>query len=296
MSLRVLAPAAVGLAAGAVLAVVAGPVRVQLSIAPALLAAVAGVLATALLLAARRRRDAEAVRRQAAVDAVERSRRRFVRRLDHELKNPLTALLAALPEPGVAREQADRIRRLLADLRRVADVETAELDRSPVDIAEVLREAVDSATADTGGGRTVRVDVPAAPWPLPAVSGDADLLLVALYNLVANALKYTAPGDVIEVRAREAGPSVVVEIADTGPGIPADEQDVVWEELARGRSAGARPGSGIGLSLVRVIAARHGGSAGLRSREGAGTSVHLTLPVAGREPDGGAGAGVASRR
>lgn len=285
MRLRRLAPAAVGLVAGGVLALVAGSVRVELSAAPALLAVVTGALVTALLLLARRRQDAAAARQRAAVDAVERSRRRFVQRLDHELKNPLTALLAALPEDGVARRQADRIRRLLADLRRVADVETAELDRAPVDIAAVLREAVESATADAGDGRTVRIDVPAAPWPLPAVAGDADLLLLAFYNLVANALKYTEPDDVIEVRAREAGPSIVVEVADTGPGIAPDEQDVVWEELARGGSAAGRPGSGIGLSLVRVIAARHGGSAGLRSRTGAGTSVQVTLPTVGRGPE-----------
>ena len=285
MRLRLLAPAAGGIAAGVVLALAAGSVRVELSVAPALLAVVAGALVTTLLLLQRRRRDTAAARQRAAVDAVERSRRRFVQRLAHELKNPLPALLAALPEDGVARRQADRIRRLLTDLRRVADVETAELDRAPVDIAAVLREAVGSATADTGGGRTVRVDVPAAPWPLPTVSGDADLLLLAFYNLVANALKYTKPDDVIEVRAREAGPSIVVEVADTGPGIALDEQDVVWEELARGRSAAGRPGSGIGLSLVRVIAARHGGSAGLRSREGAGTSVHVTLPTVARGPE-----------
>lgn len=280
-----LAPATAGLVVAAILAVTTPHTRLYLQVAPTLVAALAGALITvALLLRARLRvrRDAAAAAAVAtAIGDVQQSRRRFVRRLDHELKNPLTALLAALAgrEDTVEHAQADRIRRLLSDLRRVADVETVELDRAPVDLPQLLREAAESATADVGTDRTVRVDVPAAPWPLPTVSGDADLLLVALYNLISNAIKYTATGDIVEVRAREVGPTVVVEVADTGPGISEDEHTLVWEELARGRSSTGRPGSGVGLALVRVIAARHGGTVGLRSRLGAGTSVYLTLPA-----------------
>lgn len=149
-------------------------------------------------------------------------------------------------------------------------------------MAALLKEAVESAVADAGDARTVTVDVPSAPWPLPSVAGDADLLLVAVYNVVANALKYTTADDVIEVRAREApgaAPSVVIEVADTGPGTAQDEQQLVWEELARGRAGAAVPGSGVGLALVRVIVHRHSGSVALRSRLGHGTSVYLQLPA-----------------
>lgn len=73
---------------------------------------------------------------------------------------------------------------------------------------------------------------------------------------------------------------VVVEVADTGIGIPDDEPGQVWEELARGRAARGVPGTGLGLTLVRVIATRHGGQAVLRSRAGQGTVVSLRLPLA----------------
>jgi two-component system OmpR family sensor kinase len=81
------------------------------------------------------------------------------------------------------------------------------------------------------------------------------------------------------MRAFEDGSSIVVEVADTGPGIPAEEIDQVWEELYRGQGARSIPGSGLGLSLVRAIVTRHGGQVGLRSRTGQGTVVTLRLPV-----------------
>ena len=104
-------------------------------------------------------------------------------------------------------------------------------------------------------------------------------MFVAVQNLVTNAVKYSRPGDTLEIRASEDGAAVLVEIADTGIGIPADEVGQVWEELPRGRAARAVPGTGIGLALVRVIVARHGGRVAIRSREGQGTVVSVWLPV-----------------
>jgi two-component system OmpR family sensor kinase len=75
---------------------------------------------------------------------------------------------------------------------------------------------------------------------------------------------------------------VLIEVADTGAGIPADEIDQVWQELARGRHARSLPGTGIGLALVRVIVARHGGQVAIRSRDGQGTVVSVRLLAAGR--------------
>jgi two-component system, OmpR family, sensor kinase len=78
------------------------------------------------------------------------------------------------------------------------------------------------------------------------------------------------------------GAWLLLEVADTGIGIPSDEVGQVWQELARGRAARSLPGTGIGLALVRVIVARHGGRAAIRSRDGQGTVVSIQLPVAGR--------------
>ena len=83
------------------------------------------------------------------------------------------------------------------------------------------------------------------PWPVPPVPGDRDMLFVATYNLLGNALKFTRPGDVVEARAFEDGDAVVIEVADTGPGIPQEELPCVWEELCRGQNARGVPGSGL---------------------------------------------------
>jgi two-component system OmpR family sensor kinase len=110
---------------------------------------------------------------------------------------------------------------------------------------------------------------------------DRDLLYLAVYNLLDNALKFTRPGDTVEVRAFEDGASVVIEVADTGPGIPEDELPHVWEELYRGQGARAAPGSGLGLALVRAIVELHGGQINLRSRAGQGTVFTVRLPIKG---------------
>lgn len=211
-------------------------------------------------------------------------RRRFLRRLDHELKNPLTALraglanLSALPA-GAQRDaarasveaQVARLSRLVADLRKLA-----ELERTPVEVGQLLAEAVELAQGTPD--RAITLTLPQAPWPLPPAPGDRDLLFLACYNLLDNACKFTRPGDAIEVRAFEDGRWVVVEVADTGPGIPGEDQPHVFEELYRGKNAQGMEGSGLGLALVRAVAQHHGGSVAVRSREEEGTAVTLRLP------------------
>ncbi len=255
----------------------------------------AGALLTLLALPAaavgmhgarRRARDLEAARAACADD-----RHRFLRRLDHELKNPLTALraglinLSALPA-GAQRDaarasveaQVARLSRLATDLRKLAELERRPLERTPVDVGQLLAEAVELARETPD--RAVTLTLPQAPWPLPSVPGDRDLLFLACYNLLDNACKFTRPGDAIEVRAFEDGRWIVVEVADTGPGIPADDLPHVFEELYRGENARGVEGSGLGLALVRAVARHHGGSVTVRSREGEGTAFTLRLPLA----------------
>jgi two-component system OmpR family sensor kinase len=240
-------------------------------------------------------------------------RRRFLQRLDHELKNPLTAIRAGLanlangldtatlrqpfdPSTGLrtgsAQETAQqealasieaqvlRLSRLTSDLRKLAELEGRPLERVPVDIAELLQEAVTLAQEQPEAeARRLTLTLPQAPWPVPDVLGDWDLLFLATYNLLDNALKFTRPGDTVEVRAFESGTFVAIEVADTGPGIPQEELPRVWEELYRGQGARGVPGSGLGLALVRAIVERHGGQVTLRSRAGQGTVVTMRLPV-----------------
>lgn len=221
------------------------------------------------------------------------NRRQFLRRLDHELKNPLTAILAGLANLSVLEQAEDRaatvrsvqsqvgrLRRLVSELRKLSELETRPLDRAQFDLTELLEDAFSLAQDQEGAGeRALTLSIPRAPWPLPAIHGDRDLLVLAFHNLLDNAIKFSRPGDTIEVRAFEDGSSVVVEVADTGPGIPEKDQGLVWEELYRGEDARGIPGSGLGLALVRAIMARHDGTITLRSRPGEGTVFTLRLPV-----------------
>jgi two-component system OmpR family sensor kinase len=220
-------------------------------------------------------------------------RRRFLQRLDHELKNPLTAIRAGLTniaqqsldeyaagEVSAVQAQVLRISRLVADLRKLAALEITPLETTTVNMAELLTDVV-SVLEDQAGtdDRRISLIVPNAPWPLPDVKGDPDLLLLAVHNLLDNAVKFTSAGDTIEVRAFDDGNDIVIEVADTGPGIPENEIDRVWEELYRGEQARGVPGSGLGLSLVRAIIEKHGGNVGLRSRPDQGTVFSVHLPV-----------------
>jgi two-component system OmpR family sensor kinase len=295
----VLIPVAAGLVIASLMAdipTLTNPIiymRVDLGTLAVIIGLSLSVLATVGLvlweLAARRgEQRATGVRAQAAEE-----RRRFLQRLDHELKNPLTAIRAgmanlanglatATQQEALASVEAQvlRLSRLTADLRKLAELEARPLERVPVDIAELLQEAVTLAQEQPQAeARRLTLTLPQAPWPVPDVFGDWDLLFLATYNLLDNALKFTRPGDTVEVRAFEGGTFVVIEVADTGPGIPQDEVPRVWEELYRGQGARGVPGSGLGLALVRAIVERHGGQVTLRSREGQGTVVTMRLSV-----------------
>ena len=225
-------------------------------------------------------------------------RRRFLHRLDHEIKNPLTGLRAALVNlqeaRGVEERQraannasraVDRLSRLLADLRKLSDLEERSLENLPVDVPELLQDMVDAARSlPAYGQREVNLLISRVPSPFPTVRGDRDLLGVAMYNLVENALKFTSETESVEVRALEDGRTIVVEVADSGGGILAGDLSNIFEELYRGSNARGVDGSGLGLALVRRIVALHGGEIDVRSRqeEPRGTVFTVRLPVSKR--------------
>ena len=254
------------------------------------------LLALAVTVIRRRLRQAEQEGRRQAQEEAWSRHQQFLRRLDHELKNPLTAVRAAvadLPQApphelqarvDVVDAQARRMGRLVTDLRKLADLETAALSLEDVDIAETVHDAaqaVGEEGAAWGGAPRIRLDLPQVPWPLSHVRGDGDLLYSAVYNVISNASKYTQPGGTVEVRGREESGTVTIEVADTGIGVPQADLPAVWSELARAGNARGLPGSGLGLALVSTIVRRHGGSVRMASREGVGTRVWLSLPVAG---------------
>ncbi len=172
------------------------------------------------------------------------------------------------------------MRQLVADLRKLSELETRPLDLSPIEMTALLEEAFTLAGDYSGADeRELTLSIPRAPWPLPTISGDYDLLVLAVHNLLTNAIKFSQPGDTIEMRALEDGSQVAIEVADTGPGIPEEEISHVWQELYRGKGDRGIQGSGLGLALVRAIVSRDEGDITLRSRPGEGTVFTMRLSV-----------------
>lgn len=231
----------------------------------------------------------------AAIRDYDEGHRRFIRRLDHELKNPLMSLQVSLENLQVASDMdarrkiesnmqkaLERLIHLLRDLRKLSDLNESMLEREPVDVPELVTEILEVALSAPGREqRQVKALVTQVPTPPPPVMGDRDLLGLALYNLLDNALKFTIQNEAIEVRVRENGREVVIEVADSGPGIHPEEQGRVFEELYRGENALSIEGSGLGLAFVKRIVALHHGELTLRSRkdEQHGTIFSVRLPA-----------------
>lgn len=226
------------------------------------------------------------------------NRRQFIRRLDHEIKNPLTGLQAALvnmSEVSVdsdrrragenARHALNRLKRLLADLRKLAELEERPLELLPVDIPTMLEDVVEAIQSlPAAQERKVGLLIARVPWPFPPVTGDRDLLSLVFYNLLENALKFTSRSDSVEVRALEDGKAIVIEVADGGAGISPGELPKIFDELYRGTNARGIEGSGLGLALTRRIVVLHDGTLEVRSRQQdpRGTVFTVRLPVARR--------------
>lgn len=222
-------------------------------------------------------------------------RRRFLRRLDHELKNPLLIVRLAVdtlqqPASNLSEEQqaslkrlvqqSQRLQRLVEGLRLLAELDEAELERARVLLPEVLEEAIALGDGDAAWETDVVLRLQQVPWPVGALWGDRDLLVMAFHNLLDNARKFSGENGRVEVRASEDGGMAVVEIADTGVGIPAEEAGYIFDELYRAQNARGVPGSGLGLALVQRIVELHGGEIRMRSRVGQGTVVSVRLPLA----------------
>jgi two-component system, OmpR family, sensor kinase len=206
------------------------------------------------------------------------SRHRFLGRLDHELRNRLTAVQAGLARLQDAhfeddqqeafesvQGQIERLSKMAAGLSKLADIETRRIEPAPVNVADLLDEIRDVAQGNPKADDRNLIFHRPEIWSLPDISGDRDLLFLALYNLLDNAIKYTRSGDTIEVWASKDGPYVVVRVTDTGPGIPENEKPHVWEELYRGEGSQAITGNGLGLALVKAIVTCHKGKVTLDS-------------------------------
>lgn len=231
----------------------------------------------------------------------EESNRRFLRRLDHELKNPLTIIrlgavnlqqsqnltleqTSSLDRIG---QQVQRLQTLVEDLRWLTELEEGRLEQTTVNLGDVLEEAIEMVQAIPGReDKEVDLSLQEAPWPLGVVEGDRDLLILAFRNLLDNAIKFTGEQGQVQVRATDDGSVAEIEVADTGPGIPEEEMPHIFEELYRGRQAKRVEGSGLGLALVQRIIKLHGGDIAVLSRDRQGTVMTVRLPLVSRESNG----------
>lgn len=230
--------------------------------------------------------------RLAAQDA---TRRRFLADVSHELRTPLTVMRGeaevalrvrdgSLSDDardaldGVV-EQSEHMSRLVDDLLFVARREAGEapLDRVRVEAGPILDGAVaDAARLASDGAVTLAADATARATELDVDPSRIHQLLMVLLD---NALRYSPDGGTVRVEARRTKDGLSVAVHDDGIGIPADEAPHVFDRFVRGSNA-LPGGTGLGLPVAKAIATAHGGTLTLESREGQGTTVTLTLPLA----------------
>ncbi len=220
----------------------------------------------------------------------------FVATVSHELRTPLTSMMGFLEmiregEAGELNDEqkrflaivyrsSERLQRLVGDLLFVArlDANGLQLRFGEARLDEIVRETIESSGALA---RSREVHLNAEVSDVPAVSGDRERLSQLVGNLVSNALKFTPAGGSVVARTFVDGRNVVVEIEDTGIGIPVGEQDRLFQRFFRSSTATeqAIPGTGLGLVISRAIAEAHGGSIGVTSAAGEGTCFRVEIPI-----------------
>jgi PAS domain S-box-containing protein len=220
----------------------------------------------------------------------------FVALVSHELRTPLTSILGYLEllldgdAGGISAEQerflkvidrnAKRLVRLVGDLLLVAQIEagTLALEHEPIDLAHVVSECIEAArpTALEKG-----LQLSLEGHESAQLLGDRTRLAQLLDNLVSNAIKFTPAGGRVVVRLWRDDAEVRVEVADSGIGIAAEEQDQLFQRFFRTAEATrlAIQGTGLGLTITKAIAEAHGGGIELASERGAGTTFIVRLPV-----------------
>ncbi len=225
---------------------------------------------------------------------VEAVRRDFVANVSHELKTPVgaLALLAEATEEaaddpeavsrfaGRMRQEAARLTVLVRDLITLTRIQSAEpvTDARPVDIGAVVTEAIDRCrmkankqgiTLASGGHQDLYV------------LGDEDMLVTALRNLIENAVAYSPERTRVVISTQRSGKKAEISVADQGIGIPERDLERIFERFyrvdpARSRATG---GTGLGLAIVKHVTAAHGGKVKVWSKEGAGSTFTLRLPL-----------------
>jgi PAS domain S-box-containing protein len=235
----------------------------------------------------------------------------FVALVSHELRTPLTSIRGYLELVlegeagdltddqrqflGVVERNAHRLLALVGDLLFLAQIEAGKLslEIGAVDLSAIAAESVETARplAEEKG-----ITLTLATGPLALIAGDRARLAQLLDNLVSNGVKFTPAGGRVDVRVRGQRGQAVIEVRDTGMGIPSEEQKHLFERFFRTAQATeqAIPGTGLGLAISKAIVHGHGGQITLASSEGSGTTFRVSIPIRHRQPEGVEQAEVAS--
>ncbi|HET6964579.1 MAG TPA: ATP-binding protein [Acidimicrobiales bacterium] len=226
-----------------------------------------------------------------SLEEEDRLRRALVADVAHELRTPVAVMQAetealsdGVTEPTAEalaslHEEAVRLGRLVEDLQTLAAVQAAglELVRRPLDLGRV---AADAAQSLAGRFRAAHIHLDKDLPPTPAM-GDPHRLHQVTVNLFTNAIKFTPPGGTVVVRTFTEGSEAVLDVTDSGPGVPEGEREAIWERFYRGDAGRTRPGSGIGLAVVKELVLAHGGTVSLECPAGWGTRFIVRLPASG---------------
>jgi len=217
----------------------------------------------------------------------------------HDLRSPLANIVSSLdvlfsmvPEDDketvqtilkIAENSTDRIQRLVSSLLDVNRLESGQpvADQKVVDTIPLIEKAVlDVEPIARGRRQTISMTL---PKELPSIWVDEDMARRVLINLMENAAKYTPPGGQIETGASQENQWIHLWIKDNGPGIPAGEQDRIFDKFTRLRGSTKSSGLGIGLAFCRLAVVGHGGKIWVDSEPGKGSVFHFTFPVATAE-------------
>lgn len=241
--------------------------------------------------------------RRAELEQAIEARARIMRGVSHDLKNPLNAILGhtelleheikgPLTEEQKAtlariRKSVDAMLSLINDILDLSRAEGGQLRITPGEtrLLPIIRESIDehSASAAAAGHRLV-VELPS---DFPPITTDPERVQQILGNLLSNAIKYTPAGGQIRVRAelrRRNGTKggerwAAIEVIDTGPGIPSDQVERVFDEFSRLKIHEEKPGAGLGLAIARRVSRLLGGDLTVTSADSSGSAFTLWLPL-----------------
>lgn len=225
------------------------------------------------------------------LDRLERQRKAMVSDVSHELRTPLSNIRGWLEaaQDGVADldpaltaslvEEATLLQHIVDDLQQLAlaDVGRLRLHPEPVDVADLVEQI---ATVYRAAAEAAELVLAAEVTGRPHLDADPVRLRQAVGNLLANAVRYTPAGGRVSLRAYTDGDDVLIEVADTGPGIASEHLPHVFDRFWRAEKSRSRQtgGSGLGLAIVRQLAEAHGGAAKVSSEPGEGATFTLKLP------------------